>query len=350
MKRSLNSAQLLLVLLPTLSLSNAYANTPAEMADLSLQELYALSVDDNNQDYGFQAGVLFKREVLDGYKSGSQSLSYDDVLFQPPEPRTDKNYPVLPTVIEQQTLVVNLSFGIDEKSTASISLPYIEQNTDHLSIVPGYDAFNIASSGIGDIAINYQRLIHHNANRKISIALGLSMPTGSIDEKGDTPRAEGDQQLPYTMQLGSGTFDIPLGINFSKSNEDYSAGVNLYAKFRFGENDRNYRLGNKFAATAWAKYEGWLTFEPTLKVTYINWGEISGQDDEITVPGNFPYPAGITDPSNYGGQQINLSANLLAYLGDQQANIEVTLPVYHDLNGVQPKQKLGFSIQWHQQF
>ena len=112
MKRSLNSSQLLLVLLPTLSLSNAYANTPAEMADLSLQELYALSVDDNNQDYGFQAGVLFKREVLDGYKSGTQSLSYDDVLFQPPEPRTDKNYPVLPTVIEQQTLVVNLSFGM----------------------------------------------------------------------------------------------------------------------------------------------------------------------------------------------------------------------------------------------
>jgi hypothetical protein len=32
-------------------------------------------------------------------------------------------------------------------------LPFVMQSTDHISIVPGYDAFNISSEGIGDMAI-----------------------------------------------------------------------------------------------------------------------------------------------------------------------------------------------------
>ncbi|QOL24753.1 hypothetical protein LP316_10465 [Thalassotalea sp. LPB0316] len=326
------------------------AKTPAEMADLSLNDLYMMSVDENEQDYGFQFGVLLKKRKLDGYMSGTKTLSYDDVLYQPPEQRTNQNYPVVPTVISQQTLVLNFAFGIDEKSTVSISIPYIEQDTDHISIVPGYDTFNIASQGLGDIRLNYQHRVYKVNNTHVEFSLGISLPTGSIDERGDTPRAPGDQQLPYTMQLGSGTFDLPVGLNVSHLVQDYSVGLSLYANVRTGKNDRDYRLGNKFALSSWIKYEGWASLDPTLKLTYIHWQAIQGQDEEITVPGQFPYPAGITDPDNYGGQQINVSAGVDAYFGDQRANINLVLPVYYNLNGVQPKQKLGVSLQWHQQF
>ncbi|GLX86564.1 hypothetical protein tloyanaT_28170 [Thalassotalea loyana] len=350
MKLNNDCSQYLALVIPALISTCSFANTPAEMADLSLQDLYAMSIDDDANDFGFQAGVLFKRETLDGYMSGTNSLSYDDVLFQPPEDRTDNNYPILPTVITQQTLVFNLAFGVDDKSTVNLSIPYIEQDTDHLSIVPGYDEFNIATHGLGDLSINYQRQVYKKANTHISLSLGVTLPTGSIDEQGDTPRAHGDQQLPYTMQLGSGTFDMPIGINVAHVMRNYTVGGNLYAKLRFGKNDRDYRLGNKYAASAWIKYEGWSTIDPQLKLSYINWQDISGQDDEITVPGAFPYPAGITNPKNYGGQQINVSTAFDVYFGDQRASIEIIVPVYHNLNGVQPKQKTGLALQWHQQF
>ena len=36
----------------------------------------------------------------------------------------------------------------------------------------------------------------------------------SIDEKGDTPRGRGTQ-VPYTMQLGSGTWDLDAGVAYA---------------------------------------------------------------------------------------------------------------------------------------
>jgi hypothetical protein len=40
----------------------------------------------------------------------------------------------------------------------------------------------------------------------------MRLPTGSIDEVGDTPRNGSGtlERLPYTMQLGSGTYDFAV--------------------------------------------------------------------------------------------------------------------------------------------
>ena len=73
------------------------------------------------------------------------------------------------------------------------------QSTDHISIIPGYDGFNISSEGVGDIALVVDSTVSQSLNSIWKIGAGLSMPTGSIDEEGDTPRAPGNQQLPYTM-------------------------------------------------------------------------------------------------------------------------------------------------------
>ena len=57
-----------------------------------------------------------------------------------------------------------------------------------------------------------------NQNSSILVNLGFSLPTGSIDEKGRTPKdANVDTQLPYTMQLGSGTYDIKPSIVYFRS-------------------------------------------------------------------------------------------------------------------------------------
>lgn len=347
--RFILSTSFFLTYIPLFSL----ANTPSEMADLSLQELFALSTDEMDiRTYeAWNFNFLYKRSELDGYLKGDNKISNDEVYFDGEELRTDENYPILPTIIRQESYIANVSYYLAEEQSISLSLPYIVQSTDHISLVTGYDEFNISSDGIGDITVNFTSLLKKWDNEKISLSVGLSMPTGSIDEKGDTPRATGDQQLPYTMQLGSGTWDIPLGVSYISDKEFYTWGANLFAKFRSGRNDRDYRLGNRFAASLWGKWHASDIFQPSMKVVFQDWGRIVGQDNEITVPNpKFPYPAGITNPRNYGGQKINLMIGGDILLYSQSFTVELGKAIYQNLNGIQPKERLNFSINWQSNF
>ena len=329
---------------------SVFANTPAQMADLSFQELFALSTDDMNDRTFDQWGInfVYKRSNLDGYLNGSSKVSNQDVLYDGSEERTDKNFPILPTVISQEAYITSISYFFDPEQSISLSIPYIIQSTDHDSIIPNYDHFNISSDGIGDITVNYSALLTSWEDKKVTFSVGISVPTGSIDEKGDTPRAAGDQQLPYTMQLGSGTWDLPIGMSYSQDTEKYSWGTNIFTKLHTGKNDRNYRLGNSIALSVWKKWYINETIHPLGKIVYQEWGHIMGQDNNITVSNpNFPYPAGITNPKFYGGKKLNLVTGGDVFIGSQKYSIEIGIPIYQSLNGVQPKENLHFSLSWH---
>ena len=41
---------------------------------------------------------------------------------------------------------------------------FVMQSTDHISIVPGYDAFNISSEGVGDIVLNCNSIVRQSLN------------------------------------------------------------------------------------------------------------------------------------------------------------------------------------------
>ncbi|MCY4046461.1 MAG: hypothetical protein OXE99_15475, partial [Cellvibrionales bacterium] len=55
------------------------------------------------------------------------------------------------------------------------------------------------SSGLGDIKLGSLVLLHDSRADRVHLNLAVSLPTGSINEKGD------HGVLPYAMQLGSGT-------------------------------------------------------------------------------------------------------------------------------------------------
>jgi len=346
---SISKATLILACFSNYSL----ANTPSEMADLTVQQLFSLSIDemsDKTFDH-WQVSLLYKRSNLDGYLDGTSKVSNQDMLFDGTQPRTDKNFPILPTVISQQAYISNIQYFFSPQESISVSIPYIMQSTDHDSIVPGYDHFNISSRGIGDITVNYSALVASWQQQKITLSVGLSLPAGSIDEKGDTPRASGDQQLPYTMQLGSGTWDFPLGLSYSRDGASASWGASVFTKLRTGKNERDYRLGNNFSASLWNTWYVNETIHPLVKLVYQDWGHIKGQDNDLLVPNPaFPYPAGITNPDNYGGQRITIATGGDIMLGTQKYSLEIGLPVYQRLNGVQPKENIHFSLHWRARF
>ena len=341
-----------------LSATTVWANTPAEMAELSLQELFNMQIE--SQPHGseqasssaWSVGLSYHQTRFEGYQEGTRELSNSEVLFTGvPGTRTDRNFPVLPTTIRQEALLMTLSYAIDRHSNIDIGVPYIKQSTDHISSIPNYETFILTSEGLGDTSLSYSRTLKSWRHSVLNGMIGVSVPTGSIDEKGDTPRGPGEQQLPYIMQLGSGTWDIPFGLNYQRQQAMWAWGTQLHGKIRLGRNDRDYRLGNRFVLSPWMKLRQHKWIQPTARLSFQYWEEIQGQDDELAVPGPFPYSANINNPNNFGGKKLNASIGISvggphSPLAGHKIDIEFGKPLYQNLNGIQNKEDLNFSVSW----
>ena len=66
--------------------------------------------------------------------------------------------------------------------------------------------FRVNSSGIGDTRLSSLIKIVDSTTWKNHFGLGMSFPTGGINERDVTPVSE-SSRLGYGMQQGSGTFD-----------------------------------------------------------------------------------------------------------------------------------------------
>jgi hypothetical protein len=318
---------------------------PSDLLDLTIEELFEAEIYERDRSVKahverdrWHIAYRYQQSRFEDYMSGSKTIAVEDVLFTPgQEPRTGENFPVVPKVITQEVHAMIVGYEFTSETTFSVVLPFVYQKTDHVSVVPGYSDFTIRSDGVGDIFVSATQLLKQEGTGRWDFSVGLSIPTGSIDEKGDTPRAPGNQQLPYSMQTGSGTYDFPLSLLYSSQQRRLDWGVEVAAKVRTGRNDRDYRLGNRFSLSSWLRLKSFKWVEPSIKLDYKNWESIRGADTDIQVPGAFRFPAPVTNPDLYGGKQVDL---LLAFRfpvpGSAQAiEIEVGRPVYQSLNGPQ---------------
>ncbi len=336
-------------------------NVPADLLNLSLEELFSAEIGDpgtggarnktapdTKSKWSFQ--YRFQQADFEGFNKGSDNLSNDEVLFTPGlEPRTKDNFPVVPTTITQKVHALVLGYELSEKISVRLAVPYIKQSTDHISIVPAYADFTIRSRGIGDVSVMGSYQLETSSEKHLQLTLGLSFPTGSIDKEGDTPRAPGDQQLPYSMQLGSGTYDIPASIRYSGIGNGFVWGTVLAAKIRLGENDRDYRLGNRVSAATWLRFNKLDWVKPSIKLIYEYSDSIHGKDTDLMVPGPFPYPASVTNPEMYGGSQAKLILGLrIPVLSNgNYIELEVGKPFYESLNGPQTREDIRYGFKFN---
>ena len=348
---------------------SAFGQTPpVDLANMSLGDLLNAKIIRSYADHAafktggqgaplgyldssrFHFSTSYVKVRFDGYMDGTDDLSFNDVLWSPgEEPRTDENFPVVPTVITQEAVQFKVAYDLTEQWSLSLSIPYIRQETEHISIAPGFDEFTIVSEGFGDTEIGATWLHRLNQNSSILVNLGLSLPTGSIDEKGDTPSPGRDNQLPYTMQLGSGTYDIKPSIVYSGVAGDWTYGANLNMTLRTGKNDRDYRLGNVYQAGIWTRYALTDWIQPSFRIDGVVWDEISGKDPALPYdPINDRYPAAVVKPDNFGGTKLLALVGLR--LKDPRGRLENTFleleagaPFYQDLNGPQPSEDWRFS-------
>jgi hypothetical protein len=288
-------------------------SSPVDLADLSLAELIAVDVIPDGEvppdARRWRADYNYVRVDFEGYRDGTTDVPLTELLG-PPRGGT---FPVLPTKIVQEAHVFQLSYDLPRRTSLSVAVPYIRQSTDHISVVPGYSSFNIMSDGIGDVAMTFSHRPRETQRHSFAWTVGASVPSGSIDEEGDTPRDTGRpaEQLPYTMQLGSGTYDLILGATYGGSSDPVAKlgpvgyGAQLSGKIRLGTNARDYSLGDLYLASLWASVRPVPWLEPRVTVRTQIWDDISGADTSLQpAPGVFPAP--VTNPALFGGEKVSL--------------------------------------------
>ena len=308
-----------------------------------------------------------RRMWMEGSLIGSSEVSPEIIVTTVPnrffgltgQPTTLRVVPVEMTV---DMTMLGAMYGANEWLTVMGMVPYVEKEMEHVTFAGPIGTtrlgrFTTRSEGIGDASIKTLiDLLDHKApgqQRKGRVSIGLSVPTGSIadDDAVLTPLgAQPSQRLPYPMQIGSGTWDALVGLNYSETRHKWSWGAEYDATIRLEDaNDEGYALGDIHQASAWLRYrwEPWIGTSLGLQARTLD--RIEGIDPLILAP------VQTADPRFQGVERLDLQLGLnltgqAGFLCGHRANIELGMPVYQNLNGPQLELDQMFSINWRKTF
>lgn len=271
---------------------------------------------------------------MDELKQDSDDASFDDAL---------ENYMVTPISMPMNMHMVGAMFAPSDKITLMAMFNYLSMEMDHITRMG--TTFTTEASGFGDIQLSALYRFFNQNRQGIHAQIGFSIPTGSITESDVTPAsAPNEVELPYPMQVGSGTFDANLAVTYLGQSEAVSWGGQLRAILRFGENDRDFRYGNRQSLNGWfaVKATDWLSFSTRLEALVV--GEIDGEDPNLN-----PMMVITADTANSGGNFLNGGIGFNVYvpsgaLKNLRFGFEFAAPLYQDLNGIQLKTKETFTL------
>ena len=154
---------------------------------------------------------------MDGMRDGSDDLSDGEVLA---------DFMVAPLRMDMQMHMLGAMYALSDRLTLMTMLPYVRKDMDHVTRMGV--KFTTRSQGVGDVKLSGLYALSEGDRRNILLSLGISAPSGDIDETDDTPAMQ-DARLPYPMQLGSGTWDLLPGVTHSGLDGAWSWAVQLLA-------------------------------------------------------------------------------------------------------------------------
>lgn len=172
---------------------------------------------------------------------------------------------------------------------------------------------------------------------KLWFRVGVSLPTGSIDERGPMTHSaaftEQDAKYPYSMQLGSGTTDLIQGIRYEDTSDFLAWGAGYEYKGRFQKNSNNYKLGDELRIDTWTRWTFKESFSATGKLRWTSIGQIEGVDKELNAA-----MSPDMDAAASGGRRLDLGVALKYETpGMTSVTLEFAAPIYQNLWGPQMK-------------
>ncbi len=320
---------------------------PEDLTDLTLDELMELDVlyinvlgTHTHLAGEWMIGYKFMFMKMQGNRDGTNRRTAGDVL---------QDFPVTPTDMNMAMHMIEVMYSPWNDLTLMAMFPYLDISMDHLTR-SGVE-FTTQTQGISDISLLGLYTVYGEVEKgghRLLVIPGLSFPTGSIDERGDTPA--GNQQLPYPMQLGSGTFDLLAGFAYLGESENWAWLTEAKGTIRLGKNSRDYSLGNQLHLNAWVSRLLTSMTSLSAQIDGFIWGNIDGADPALNtavVP--------TADPNRRGGKRVDFVLGLNLYASEGRFNgnrlaIEAGLPVYQSLDGPQLENDWRLAAVWNWTF
>ncbi len=318
---------------------------PADLTELSLEKFLNLEVLPDSRDLNsiFDAGlytirIQYRQNELNEVRALASVLGTDQILQQ---------YPIAPVRMLISYQIFEFSYNLFDNFAIGLRLPYIKQSTLHSK--RDLAQFEVSTSGPGDLQLQSSINLSTNRDLHFSVNLGFSLPTGSINEKATTPRGP-NTQLPYSMQLGSGTFDIDPGFNFALQRNKWIWGMTMQGKLRIGRNSRGYKLGNGTYLSTWLICDRTSWLAPSVQININYWQKITGSDAALD-----PQIVPMGNAELYGGMRVDFvfSSHFFNKKRDGLGNrlgVEIGFPVYQTLNGPQLAYNTRFGLAWQYSF
>jgi len=235
--------------------------------------------------------------------------------------------------MDMQMHMLGVMYAPSDKLTLMLMSAYKENSM--LNNMMGMRT-KMRSSGWGDATLSAYYGLYKKQASSAHVGLGLSAPTGSIDE-----RMSSGARMGYPMQLGSGTWDLKPSLTWLGQSGDWSYGSQVSAVLHLDENDNGYTLGDSAMLTGWVnrRINEWSAV--SIRLTGKSWGNVDGRDDEMPTIAMGPMMgqpvAGAVDPDARSGSRLDLSLGLSLWDTDTGARfaIEAGAPVYQNLDGPQ---------------
>ena len=270
---------------------------------------------------------------MDGNRDGTGSVPVAEVL---------EDFVVSPLDMRMEMHMLSAMYGLSDNLTLMAMAPYVNKSMNLVNRAGV--RFKTRSSGVGDVKLLGLYTLRDSGTgprarpgSRVSLNLGVSLPTGETDEKDDTPA--GNIKLPYPMQLGSGTIDPILGISFTRLLDTWSWGAQANTTLRFGKNDEGYRLGHEYKATTWAARKLSPSASVSFRLDGQSRGNIRGRDDELN-----PMMVPTARADLRGGRRVDALLGFNGVFYGHRISGEFGWPVYQDLDGPQLETDYRFML------
>ena len=292
---------------------------------------------------GFMGSYRYMNMHMHGNLSGSSPISNSDI---------SDTYMNVPHGMHMNMHMFGIMYGASDNFTImgmtmynsnEMNLTHYMEDTEmdmdmdhsHHHHGSSTESFTTSSAGFGDFRLSGLYSWVSTEEMSVISQFGISLPTGSIDERGSSPMMA-DMKLPYAMQLGSGTLDAIFGSAFTYNfNPKIFMGSQFNMLYPINKNKLEYAWDTRMNFNMWYGYKLAENFSLSgaWKFQYID--GISGIDSELITT-----MAQAADTDNYGGTWSNLSfgANLYlpnGILSGVKIGAEYEIPIQQSVNGIQ---------------
>ncbi len=274
--------------------------------------------------------LISRQAIADaGYKSATQSMRMDMVMFDIMYAPTDKI--TLMIMPQYNRMTMRLS------DLPAPTIPRINNTASH-----AHGSINGAHSveGVGDTIFGALYSLKKSPSLHAHIGLAVSAPTGSVSKK----NADGTF-VHYGMQPGTGTWDMLPSLTIGGGGHNTKWGAQASYVWRTENiNKSGYVLGDKFASTVWLSQSLIPEISLSLRGNFSSEGRIIGHYNAA-----HGHSSTVDRQANYGGQraEIGFGFNIVPTSGVLQGvrlGAEALVPVWQDVNGIQAPKKSGLQI------